>query len=154
MKAIFLILIGSAIFLSGCASDDTKIETTETFSRSQVINDPRVITDESFDKVCCIARMGQEIQINGRWQYKLLLANKTVVPQNIYYFMLWYDEQGDLIATPSPAWMSAVVLSGEYKEIRIPAPSMEARDFRLYLQGRYDSESCERAEALWEEKDE
>ena len=52
MKAIFLILIGSAIFLSGCASDDTKIETTETFSRSQVINDPRVITDESFDKVC------------------------------------------------------------------------------------------------------
>lgn len=154
MKAIFLILIGSAIFLSGCASDDTKIETTETFSRSQVINDPRVITDESFDKVCCIARMGQEIQINGRWQYKLLLANKTVVPQNIYYFMLWYDEQGDLIATPSPAWMSAVVLSGEYKEIRIPAPSIEARDFRLYLQGRYDSESCERAEALWEEKDE
>ena len=116
MKAIFLILIGSAIFLSGCASNDTKIETTETFSRSQVINDPRVITDESFDKVCCIARMGQEIQINGRWQYKLLLANKTVVPQNIYYFMLWYDEQGDLIATPSPAWMSAVVLSGEYKE--------------------------------------
>ena len=154
MKAIFLILIGSAIFLSGCASDDTKIETTETFSRSQVINDPRVITDESFDKVCCIARMGQEIQINGRWQYKLLLANKTVVPQNIYYFMLWYDEEGDLIATPSPAWMSAVVLSGEYKEIRIPAPSIEARDFRLYLQGRYDSESCERAEALWEEKDE
>lgn len=154
MKAIFLILIGSAIFLSGCASDDTKIETTETFSRSQVINDPRVITDESFDKVCCIARMGQEIQINGRWQYKLLLANKTVVPQNIYYFMLWYDEQGDLIATPSPAWMSAVVLSGEYKEIRIPAPSIEARDFRLYLQGRYDSESCERAKALWEEKDE
>ena len=154
MKAIFLILIGSAIFLSGCASDDTKIETTETFSRSQVINDPRVITDESFDKVCCIARMGQEIQINGRWQYKLLLANKTVVPQNIYYFMLWYDEQGDLIATPSPAWMSAVVLSGEYKEIRMPAPSIEARDFRLYLQGRYDSESCERAEALWEEKDE
>lgn len=154
MKAIFLILIGSAIFLSGCASDDTKIETTETYSRSQVINDPRVITDESFDKVCCIARMGQEIQINGRWQYKLLLANKTVVPQNIYYFMLWYDEQGDLIATPSPAWMSAVVLSGEYKEIRIPAPSIEARDFRLYLQGRYDSESCERAEALWEEKDE
>ena len=154
MKAIFLILIGSAIFLSGCASDDTKIETTETFSRSQVINDPRVITDESFDKVCCIARMVQEIQINGRWQYKLLLANKTVVPQNIYYFMLWYDEQGDLIATPSPAWMSAVVLSGEYREIRIPAPSIEARDFRLYLQGRYDSESCERAEALWEEKDE
>lgn len=154
MKAIFLILIGSAIFLSGCASDDTKIETTETFSRSQVINDPRVITDESFDKVCCIARMGQEIQINGRWQYKLLLANKTVVPQNIYYFMLWYDEEGNLIATPSPAWMSAVVLSGEYKEIRIPAPSIEARDFRLYLQGRYDSESCERAEALWEEKDE
>lgn len=154
MKAIFLILIGSAIFLSGCASDDTKIETTETFSRSQVINDPRVITDESFDKVCCIARMGQEIQINGRWQYKLLLANKTVVPQNIYYFMLWYDEEGNLIATPSPAWMSAVVLSGEYKEIRIPAPTIEARDFRLYLQGRYDSESCERAEALWEEKDE
>ena len=66
--------------------------------------------------------------------------------------MLWYDEDGKLIATPSPAWVSAVVLSGEYKEIRIPAPSIEARDFRLYLQGRYDAESRDRAKELWKEE--
>ena len=135
-----------------CASDDTSVEPNPTYSKSQVLNDPRVITDDSFDAVCCLARIGQEIQVNGRWQYKLLLANKTVVPQNIYYFMLWYDEDGKLIATPSPAWVSAVVLSGEYKEIRIPAPSIEARDFRLYLQGRYDVESCDRAKELWKEE--
>ena len=72
---------------------------------------------------------------DGRWQYKLLFANKTTVPQNVYHFILWYDKDGKLITTPSPVWMSCVVLTGEYKEIRIVAPTREVRDFRLYLYG-------------------
>lgn len=151
-KISYLFIVAFSLLVCSCASDDTSVEPNPTYSKSQVINDPRVITDDSFDAVCCLARIGQEIQVNGRWQYKLLLANKTVVPQNIYYFMLWYDEDGKLIASPSPVWISAVVLSGEYKEIRIPAPSIEARDFRLYLQGRYDAESRDRAKELWKEE--
>lgn len=37
-----------------CASDDTSVEPNPTYSKSQVLNDPRIITDESFDTVCCL----------------------------------------------------------------------------------------------------
>ena len=84
----------------------------------------------------------------GQMAIQAFIANKTTVPQNVYHFMLWYDKDGKLITTPSPVWMSCVVLTGEYKEIRIVAPTREARDFRLYLQGRYDAENKERAEAI------
>ena len=148
-KLLTLCLFAVAAFGAGCSStEDLEIEPTETFSQAQIINDPRVITDDSFDAACYIARMGEEVQGDGRWQYKLLFANKTTVPQNVYHFMLWYDKDGKLITTPSPVWMSCVVLTGEYKEIRIVAPTREARDFRLYLQGRYDTENKERAEAI------
>lgn len=150
---ILLGVFGVCLTLMGCSSEPRHIEPCADFSPAQIINDGRVLTDESFDAACYIARMGQEVlPPYKRWQYKLLLANKTYVPQKVYYMMTWYDKNGDVITRPSPAWLSTTVLTGEYKEIRMAAPTEEARDFKLYLQGRYDTESKELAEELREEE--
>ena len=43
-----------SLLVCSCASDDTSVEPNPTYSKSQVLNDPRVITDDSFDAVCCL----------------------------------------------------------------------------------------------------
>lgn len=138
---IGLLSILSLGLLTGCVNTYKEIEPCETFSVAQVINEPRVVTEPSFDRACHIVRMGQEMTSSDTWQYKLLLGNKTTVPQNAYYFMLWYDAEGKLIELPTPVWLTTLVLPGEYKEVRIPSPTKEARDFRLYLRGRYDADA-------------
>lgn len=57
-KLLTLCLFAVAAFGAGCSStEDLEIEPAETFSQAQIINDPRVITDDSFDAACYIARM-------------------------------------------------------------------------------------------------
>ena len=150
MKNIIVLAVAALAF-AGCSSSPRHIEPCADFSPAQIINDHRVVTDSTFDSACYIVRMGQEVIPGMRWQYKLLLANKTSVPQQAHYMVLWYDGEGNIIDKPTPGWLSTTVLTGEYKEVRIPAPSAAARDFRLYLQGRYDAEARERCEEAKEE---
>lgn len=51
-KISYLFIVAFSLLVCSCASDDTSVEPNPTYSKSQVLNDPRVITDDSFDAVC------------------------------------------------------------------------------------------------------
>ena len=53
-KISYLFVVAFSLLVCSCASDDTSVEPNPTYSKSQVLNDPRVITDDSFDAVCCL----------------------------------------------------------------------------------------------------
>lgn len=53
-KISYLFIVAFSLLVCSCASDDTSVEPNPTYPKSQVLNDPRVITDESFDTVCCL----------------------------------------------------------------------------------------------------
>ena len=50
-KISYLFIVVFSLLICSCASDDTSVEPNPAYSKSQVLNDPRVITDESFDTV-------------------------------------------------------------------------------------------------------
>ena len=53
-KISYLFIVAFSLLVCSCASDDTSVEPNPTYPKSQVLNDPRVITDDSFDAVCCL----------------------------------------------------------------------------------------------------
>ena len=133
MKRAILCAVCAAA-LAGCSTVNMS-EPANPEGVKKMVSDRRVITDGGLDEIVYIAGINEARAPSGNIRIQAELVNRTTAYRQFNYRFEWLDENGMMISTPAPVWVSSFIEGGESKFIAATAPSARAKDFRLKLLG-------------------
>lgn len=135
MKTQFIIplLAAGLLAVSGCKTSVNSVENAQKAGQRQMISDSRVITDESLGKKVSIVGVNTAMTPGGLLKVQVELLNKTRSYQAFNYRFEWFDANGMLMNSLTPAVIGSSIEGKESKFISAVAPTPTCKDFRLKL---------------------
>ncbi len=118
-----------AIFAVSCDTVNT-VERETPQSSPKMVNDKRVITDNSLNKYAYVAEVN-EGNVGGLLKIQAKLVNSTTGFRSVNYKFVWIDENG--MEIPSSPWKTVTLEGGESKYVSAVAASPKAKDFLLKI---------------------
>lgn len=134
MKKYFLASLFSTalIFCVACSPSMNSTERETPRSKSMVVKNKKIITDDSLDDSAEIGGV-VERKVNGLKQVQITIRNTTSDYAQINYRFIWFDETGIEIPSPLSSWQTVMLESEEARALVSVAPTDKAEDFRLQL---------------------
>jgi uncharacterized protein YcfL len=127
-----LALALGAVGLAGCSTPTVNsVENTQKVGQPLVINDTRVITDNSLAKSVSIVALNTITTPAGLLKVQVELKNRTWSPARYLYHFEWFDINGMQVNNIVSASLPDQIEGGETKFISGIAPNPDCKDFRL-----------------------
>jgi len=121
MKRTIATMMTILAFLSGCSSDRTTINTSQSLVMESSVLSAGITTDEPVIS-----------EHNGQQRASAALFNQQGTAVTVHYRFYWYDDKGlEILPFESPRWVS-VPANGKV-EISSQTGNLTASKVRLYL---------------------
>ena len=121
------------LLVSGCKTSVNSVENAQKEGQRQMVSDSRVITDGTLNKKVSIVGVNQSMTPGGLLKIQVELLNRTRSLCNFNYRFEWFDANGMLMNSLSPAVVGSTIEGKESKFISAVAPTPACKDFRLKL---------------------
>ena len=118
--------------LIACQSVNS-VERSDSVAERQMVNDKRVITDGGLGRHIDIVGVNESESEAGYLKIQVELRNNTRSRRPVQYLFEWFDENGNLVSSPSGGFQTRVIEGGESVFLTNVAPTNRAKDFRLKL---------------------
>lgn len=118
--------------LVGCATVNTA-ERAQPVGRRQMVDDKRIITDAGLERRVRILGISESSGPGGLLKVQVEVHNSTRSLQRFNYKFEWFDGDGNLISTPTSAFLPREIEGKESLFLSATAPTPQAHDFRLKL---------------------
>ena len=138
MKTINFLLFAGLSFiaglacLTGCSTVNT-VERAQPVAARQMVDDKRIITDSSLNRRVQVLGVNSNTGAGGLLKVQVEVLNTTRSLQGFNYKFEWFDENGNLINTPTSVFLSRRIEGKESMFLSATAPNSAAKDFRLKL---------------------
>ena len=134
-KTYAVIILLSAAALAGCSSPtvNTDVRANPT-ARPHIEQDQRIITDKTLNAYCQIVGVYSK-QIGDLLKIQVDVYNSQTEPAQFHYKFEWLDSQGIIVDSPGAIWRVQTIQGGEVISLTAVAPTPDAKDWRLKLQG-------------------
>ena len=126
------VICAGAIFCAGCTTVNT-VEGAQPAGLKQMMDDKRVITDAGLNRRVQIMAVNETLGAGGLLKVQVEVLNTTRSLQRFNYKFEWFDESGNLVRTPSSAFLPRQIEGKESLFLNATAPTSTAKDFRLKL---------------------
>ena len=131
LTSVALSFVGMVCF-TGCTTVNT-VERAQPTAQKQMVDDKRVITDSGLNRRVQILAVNETPGAGGLLKVQVEVLNTTRSLQRFNYKFEWFDEGGNLVRTPSSAFLPRQIEGKESMFLSATAPTPTAKDFRLKL---------------------
>lgn len=120
------------VCLTGCTTVNT-VERAQPAAQKQMVADKRIITDASLNRRVRVLGVNESTGIGGLLRIQVEVLNTTRSLQRFSYKFEWFDENGNLVSTPTSVFLSRHIEGKESMFLNATAPTETVKDFRLKL---------------------
>jgi len=125
----FVIMLAA---LAGCTTVNT-VERAQPVAQKQMVDDKRVTTDAGLNRRVRIIGVNESTGAGGLLKVQVEVLNTTRSLQGFNYKFEWFDADGNLVSSPTSAFLPRQIEGKESQFLSATAPTMTAKDFRLKL---------------------
>ncbi len=120
------------VCLTGCSTVNT-VERAQPTAQKQMVADKRIITDASLNRRVRVLGVNESTGVGGLLRIQVEVLNTTRSLQRFNYKFEWFDENGNLVSTPTSVSLPRHIEGKESLFLNATAPTETAKDFRLKL---------------------
>ena len=129
--SILSFALGLACF-TGCTTVNS-VEHAQPVAQREMINDKRVLTDASLNRRVRVVGVNESTGPGGLLKVQVEVLNTTRSLQHFNYKFEWFDASGNLVSTPTSAFLPRQVEGKESLFLSATGPTPNVKDFRLKL---------------------
>jgi len=118
--------------LTGCATVNTA-EHAQTAAQKQMVDDKRILTDAGLNRRVRIVGVNESTGLGGLLKVQVEVLNTTRSQQHFNYKFEWFDGDGNLLSTPTSAFLPRQIEGKESLFLSATGPIPGVKDFRLKL---------------------
>ena len=116
----------------GCQTVNTA-QRAEPQSQRDYIDDQRIVTDGSLNKVARIISLNEHRLENGRLRVQAQIQNQKKSKRTVHYRFEWLDTNGMVRKSLTSSWKAINIQGGQMQSISATATHADVVDFRLEL---------------------
>lgn len=141
-KCLLIALLGLSLLLTGCNQRGAvnTVERSSPVGQVRITDDKRVVTSIDLDQMARVLQVN-EARASNLLKMQFAIQNQTDRTVQVHYQVVWFDESGIAITSPTPVWKVLPLYAGETRYVTDIAPNPRVMDFQLKL---LDRETFER----------